>query len=129
MISFNSARRAWYRSTIALRFSFFAILLCLAIRPSPAGTDAGRGRLDADGVDRLDRLGAERQAYVPALAGQPVALALDVGVEAPGRTPVRVGDVVAEARLGAGQLAVGGQGVTCLSSRRLHLKMETIVIY
>src|SRR5690606_21672821 len=40
------------------------------------------------------------------------------GVEAARSAPMRVRDGVAEARLGAGQLAVGGQGRTCLSQGR-----------
>jgi hypothetical protein len=38
MIPFNSARRAAYRSTTALRISYCAILLFPAIRPSPPRT-------------------------------------------------------------------------------------------
>lgn len=35
MTSFSSARRAAWRATVVLRFSFLAILLFFAIRPSP----------------------------------------------------------------------------------------------
>jgi hypothetical protein len=41
---------------------------------------------------------------------------------------VRMGDAVAEARLGTGQLAVGGHVTTCLSQRGPLLVMEIILI-
>ena len=121
MISFNSARRPAYRSTSRLALLVLRDLALLGHQTSlPPGPDAGHGRLDADACRSvLIALRAQRQPHMPPFTGQPVALALDVRVEPARRTPVRVGDVVAEARLGAGQLAVGGQGVTCLSSGRM----------
>ena len=71
MISFSSARRAAYRSTISWRCSFFAILLFFAIRPSPLVRGYGDGRLDADDIDRLDPLGAQgSRTYRPSLGSQ-----------------------------------------------------------
>ncbi len=56
---------------------------------------------DTDRVHRLDALGSQGEPDMAAFTGQPVALALHVGVEAALAAPVRVRDVMAEAGLSA----------------------------
>jgi hypothetical protein len=64
----------------------------LAIRPPPSGDDLGDDGVDAALVDGLDHSGADREGDVPVETGHPVALGLDVDVEATVGAQVGVGE-------------------------------------
>src|SRR5690606_36304341 len=95
----------------------------------PAGADVGDDALDAEPVDHLHPLGADPQPDPAVLRGQPVALALDVGVEAAAGAPVGVRDGVAERRPPPGDLADAGHGAplgSVLLTRLRYTGMITV---